>query len=270
MTRNDNGSRRWLVLRLEAPLIAFGGVTIDHLGVIRDFPALSMLTGLLANALGYERTERDRHQALQDRLVFAARREVEAYHGVLLDTQNVQDLHNEKRAWTTRGKPEERGGGSLHNVHRRERHYHPDALVAMVLTLEPSEEAPTLEDLVVALERPARPLFIGRKPCLPVTPLLERQNDGGPFLEAETAHGALARLPRLRHTGASAPEASDEHNNGDILLRAIWPATEGPTEGPGVDRTIALADRRNWLSGLHGGTREVVEGSIAVVKEVLP
>ena len=46
-------TRRWLVLQLEAPLVAFGGVTIDHIGVIRDFPALSMLTGLFANALGW-------------------------------------------------------------------------------------------------------------------------------------------------------------------------------------------------------------------------
>ena len=45
--------QRYLVLRLASPLIAFGGEAIDNLGVIRDFPALSMLTGLLANALGY-------------------------------------------------------------------------------------------------------------------------------------------------------------------------------------------------------------------------
>ena len=44
--------------------------------------------------------------------------------------------------------------------------------------------------------------------------------------------------------------------------RALWPASEGPTTGRGVDQTLALADRRNWLSGLHGGTRAVVEGRI--------
>jgi CRISPR-associated Cas5-like protein len=44
-------------MRLEAPLMAFGGETIDNYGVIRDFPALSMVTGLFANALGYRREE---------------------------------------------------------------------------------------------------------------------------------------------------------------------------------------------------------------------
>ena len=62
-----------LIVNLEAPLMAFGGETIDNLGVIRPFPAVSMLTGLFANALGWRRVERERHQALQDRLVFAVR-----------------------------------------------------------------------------------------------------------------------------------------------------------------------------------------------------
>ena len=62
-----------LILALESPLMAFGGETIDNLGVIRWFPSASMLTGLLANALGWRRIERERHQRLQDRLVFAAR-----------------------------------------------------------------------------------------------------------------------------------------------------------------------------------------------------
>ena len=63
----------WLVLRLEAPLLAFGGVAIDQIGPTRDFPSASLLTGLLANALGWRRTEAAAHQRLQDRLIFAAR-----------------------------------------------------------------------------------------------------------------------------------------------------------------------------------------------------
>ena len=37
---------RHLIMRLESPLMAFGGETIDNLGVIRRFPSASMLTGL--------------------------------------------------------------------------------------------------------------------------------------------------------------------------------------------------------------------------------
>ena len=58
---------RHLILNLESPLMSFGGETIDNYGVIRWFPAASMLTGLFANALGWRRVDRARHQDLQDR-----------------------------------------------------------------------------------------------------------------------------------------------------------------------------------------------------------
>ena len=248
MTSDPN--RRWLVLRLEAPLVSFGAVAIDNMGITWNFPALSMLTGLFANAFGYDRTERVAHQALQDRIVFASRREDEPYHGVLTDVQNVH-MQKSDKGWTTRGVPEKRGGDSYGGPHRRFRDYHPDAIVAVVLTLRPPTQSelpgdrhhPSLDDLAAALDRPERPLFIGRKPCLPTWPL----NAG--FIEADTAHTALLKLPRLA-----------ERKTGD--LRAQWPAGEGPDHGAGVDRGIAIHDRRNWISGLHGGTRRVIEGRV--------
>lgn len=256
--------RKWLVVRIEAPLVAFGGVTIDHIGVTRDFPALSAITGLFANALGYDRSERQAHQNLQDRIVFAARREREPIIGVLRDMQNVQGLGDEKRGWTTRGAPEERAGGSLASIHRRERDYHPDAGLLVVVTLRDTGSGPTLDTLADALDHPARPLFIGRKPCLPSHPLRFRSPDGTAlYVEAETAHDALCQLTDLTSREMSAPQEASR------LLRATWPADEGPTNGKLVDRTVALADRRNWLTGLHGGTRTVVEGRIHL-REITP
>ena len=75
---------RHLILNLESPLMAFGGETIDNYGVIRRFPAASMLAGLFANALGWRRTERERHQRLQNRLIFAARIDREPHAGLRL------------------------------------------------------------------------------------------------------------------------------------------------------------------------------------------
>ena len=71
--------------------MAFGGVAVDQEGPTRDFPSASMLTGLAANALGWHWSDRDVHQALQDRLIFAVRREREPRaSGILTDVQNVQ------------------------------------------------------------------------------------------------------------------------------------------------------------------------------------
>ena len=101
-----------LIMRLESPLMAFGGETIDNYGVIRPFPAASMLTGLLANALGWRRVERERHQALQNRLVFAARIDREPAGGVRMTDFQTAQLGANDQGWTTRGRPEGRAGGA--------------------------------------------------------------------------------------------------------------------------------------------------------------
>lgn len=233
----------WLVLRLEAPLLAFGGVTIDHIGVTRDFPAQSMLAGLLANALGFERTDWENIQGLQDRLVFAARRERGDEAAPLTDVQNARLEENDK-GWTTRGQPEERKGKSYGAPHRRRRDYHMDACVMVAMRLEPAARQPDLEALAAALERPARPLFIGRKPCLPSAPIL---------LPARvTAPDAYCALLAIAGEQSAAPKK----------MRALWPLGEGPDAGENVWRVIDLPDLRNWRTGLHGGTRRIVEGTI--------
>ena len=230
--------RRWLALRFEAPLMAFGSVAIDHVGRTGDFPAASMLTGLMGNALGWDWADTAAHQALQDRLVFAARRDREGT--ALTDTQNAW-LRADDRGWTTGGKPEGRRGATYGTPHRRRRDYSADALVRVVLTLEPAAERPGLEDLAAALHRPSRPLFLGRRPCLPAAPFLGSRESG--WVEGGTAHAALCALD-------GEPE----------LLRAQWPLGEGPEAGARVSRILDVADLRNWRTGLHGGWRQAVEG----------
>lgn len=236
-------TERWLVLRFDAPLMAFGGVAIDHVGPVRDFPAASMLTGLAANALGWSWSNGAAHRGFQDRLVFAARREVEG--ALLTDTQNAQ-LGKTDKGWTTRGAPEGRAGASYDAPHRRLRDYHADCSVRLVMRLDPADDSPTLDDLSEAFDRPARPLFLGRKPCLPSAPLLA--NGAGRWVVAENAYQALRAVP------------------GTGTFRALWPVGEGPESGADVDRVADLADLRNWLTGLHGGSRRVVEGRISPVK----
>ena len=229
---------RHLILNLESPLMAFGGEMIDAYGVIRPFPAVSMLTGLFANALGWRRIERERHQGLQDRMVFAARIDREPAGGVRMTDFQSAAINNTERSWTTRGAPEGRGGGTYQN-HLRWRDYYADMRVTVALRLEPVEAAPTLDDLADALQEPMRPLFIGRRPCLPSVLLF------GGFAEGETALAALL----------TAPEADDAGQS----CRLLWPEREG-VGGISPNRTYLLTDQRNWVSGLHGGGRTVCEG----------
>ncbi len=220
--------------------MVFGGVVIDQVGPTRDFPAASMLTGLIGNALGWHWSDRGAHQVMQDRLVFAARRD---RGGTLLtDMQNVQ-LAKDDKGWTTHGTPEGRKGAGQAAPHRRMRDYLADASVCVALRLESADEAPTLEALADALDQPARPLFLGRKPCLPTMPLLAPGQQR--WTTAGTAYEALCSVP-----GDDGP------------VQAQWPVGQGPESGDGVDRIVDLADLRNWNTGLHGGSRRVVEGRL--------
>lgn len=230
-------TRRHLILRLASPLVAFGGETIDNFGVIRDFPALSMLTGLVANALGWDRSETARHDRLQERLRIGTR--LERPGNRLTDFQTAQ-LGASDKGWTTWGTPEERRGGaaSYDSPHLRYRDYHADLVACVVLRLEPADESPTLDDIAAALDRPKRPLFIGRKPCLPTGRLMAG------WVTADTVLEALQQLP-LPH--------------GTQAVRAQWPDGEGLLTG---DRVLDLCDERQWRSGLHGGWRPVREGMI--------
>ncbi|MFN3432653.1 MAG: CRISPR-associated protein Cas5, partial [Candidatus Sericytochromatia bacterium] len=63
-----------MLLDLDAPLMSFGGDLVDAYGVVRDFPAKSMVAGLFGNALGWERYEAPRHAALQARLTMGSLR----------------------------------------------------------------------------------------------------------------------------------------------------------------------------------------------------
>ncbi len=245
---------RHLLLNLEAPLMAFGGETIDNYGVIRDFPAASMLTGLLANALGWRRIERERHQRLQKRLVFAARIDREPAGDVRLTDFQTAQLNKKDQGWTTRGIPEGRAGGAntYDAPHLRYRDYWADMRVTVALRLEPAADAPTLAALAAALDEPQRPLFIGRKPCLPSGRLYQ-----GDCYKGRTALEALLKVPI--ECKQDAPER----------VRLLWPANEGANgvpDGVRINRTFQLTDERNWQSGLHGGGRQVCDGTAPVGK----
>ncbi len=226
--------QRHLVLRLASPLIAFGGEAIDNLGVIRDFPALSMVTGLIANALGWDRSQAQEHNRLQARLRM----------GCVLapGAQRVQDfqtaqLAKDDKGWATWGTPEERAGGSgtYAGPHLRYRDYHADLCAWVALALHPVDEAPTLEHIAAALDKPARPLFIGRKPCLPADRLVAGWHTAADLRSALQAI-VTDQTPAAAATG----------------WRAQWPDGEG-VQPP--ERLLALCPARYGASRVRGGCR---------------
>lgn len=235
-----------LTLRFDAPLMSFGAPMVDELGFIQDFPARSMIAGLLANALGWRHGQVESLQALQESLRVASRRD---RAGVLLRDYQTVDLGQPfldaaRVGWTTRGRLEKRGGAFSNATHQRWRDYHADSVHTLALAV--GEAAPVgLERLATALEHPARPLFLGRKPCLPAAPLLLGSGSANSLLEA------LRRAPSL-----PAHRRDERHPE----YPAWWPADEqeGDTEG----QLLRVSEDRDWLNQIHAGHSLVRHGTI--------
>ncbi len=233
-----------LLLRLDAPLMSFGAVVVDQNHPVWRFPGAAMLTGLMGNALGWDHRDTDRLQALQDRLRYAARWDAEPE--LLTDYQTV-DLGQDfmvGTGWTTRGRREDRGkGAATTGTHIRYRDHWANGVCTLALALDGAGD-PNLSALEQALRFPARPLFIGRKPCLPAGPMLLGRS------EAEGVRAALTKEPLadigLRRRPARIP--------------ALWPRDEG--QKTQVEERYAP---RDWHNNIHRGTKGHAVGFLEVI-----
>lgn len=134
-----------LLLRLAAPLQAWGINSKFETRNTEREPSKSGVIGLLAAALGYKRYESDKLDEL-NKLHFGVRTDRE---GKLL-----RDFH------TAKAKTEK-------NPYVTNRYYLSDAV--FLVGIEGDHEQ--LEELTYALSHPAYPLFLGRRSCPPTLPL---------------------------------------------------------------------------------------------------
>ncbi len=240
-----------LILRLAAPMMALGGAIVDNFGIIREFPALSMVTGMLGNALGYEHRDSIKLQLLQDNLHIAIR--CDSPGKKLIDYQTV-DLGQEclkETGWTTRHKVEVREGASGLRTHLRYRHYWSDAVYTVAVTLNPLVEGITVDCLEQALLYPVRPLFIGRKCCIPSEPIFFGKMYAKSLLEA------LSSVPLSKKV------LSMCGNTNSSL--SVWCSIE--EELGGKIYTFPVTDERDWMNQIHCGRRMIKTGTITLKEE---
>lgn len=232
---------RVLLMRLEGPMMSFGTEQIDNVGPTGAFPGRSMIAGLLANAMGYDRTEADQLDELQARVRYAVREDLRPGKMVDYQTVDLGQSHVSEYGWTTRGGPEVRGGSNNKGTHIRFRHYLTSGSFLVAVSLLDSEGGPTIDDLSEALIQPSRPLFLGRACCPPSRRIYEGQ------LLARTLYEALVLAP---------PRAGHFPRT----LRARWPDGEGPVGG----RSVSICEERDHRNGIHVGRSFLREGTIIV------
>lgn len=234
-----------LLLRFDAPLMSFGGVVVDQINPVDRFPGRSLITGLVGNALGWDHADTERLAGLQRRLRHAARwdavpERVVDYHTVDLGRPFMQDT-----GWTTRGRREDRGGGDARTgTHQRYRHYWANGCATVAIGLTDEGVDLGLATIESALRTPARPLFLGRKTCMPAAPLLLGRR------EAAGLRAALAAEPLADVGPRHRPER----------IEACWPIDEGE----GV-QMLDLADLRDWHHNVHRDGQRHAVGFLEVV-----
>lgn len=238
--------------------MSFGSTLVDRFGPTERFPATSMITGLIGNALGWDHADADCLQRLQDRLRMAIRLdrpgvEVLDYQTVDLGQRQfaapgrparrgTSRLLEPRPGWTTRGTPEGRSGGDANvATHIRLRRYRADAACTVALTLTPTALSPGLSDLEAALSKPQRPLFLGRKACIPSAPLLIG-----------------------RRSGASLVDVLADQPCDTRRVEAQWPCDDPGSGVTDAERVEVLSDTRDWRNQAHTGSRRVMRGWLRI------
>lgn len=233
-----------LLLRFDAPLLSFGGPMVDKWGVTQDHPGLSMLTGLLGNALGYGHRDAGAIETLQSRLRYSVRRDRVGARLTDYQTVDLGQPFMVGTGWTTRGHSQGREGGEAKTgTHVRHRTYWADSVFSIALTLIGENSHPDIGELEHALSEPARPLFLGRKCCLPAAPILAGRTRAASLLDA------LRAMPPLPANRAPAGK-----------VQAWWFADE--EEAPSESCLVRVTDERDWTNQIHGGERLMRHGTL--------
>jgi CRISPR system Cascade subunit CasD len=228
--------------------MAFGGVAVDERLPGSEFPGLSMICGLIANAMGLCRTNPGDIQELQDGMEIASRLD---RPGTCLRDYQTASLNSADEMWTARGVVEGRGGGSSGEFTvQLYKDYWADRSVTVAVALPDSR----IDVVASALERPARPIFLGRACCPPSRPTLLGVEDHADVL------AAVQRAPidpEVRHVlGLQAFKFGKP-----CRLRAQWPST---IVSEFESRRDIVSDIKDWANRIHRGQRIVCEGEINV------
>lgn len=232
-----------LMLRLDAPLMSFGGVVVDQINPVERFPGRSLITGLVANALGWDHWNKGQLDRLQARIRHAARWDLEPVRIIDYQTADLGQAHMKAAGWTTRGRVEERKGGEAAEMtHQRYRHYWANGCVTLAFALSDDSE-PTIAAIEAALRCPARPLFIGRKSCLPSVPILMGRRTAASLREVLAAEPLADNLQRKR------PDR----------IEALWPIDEGD----GM-HAREIYDLRDWQNNMHRGAARYAVGLLEI------
>jgi CRISPR-associated protein Cas5/CasD subtype I-E len=167
---------KYLVLRLSAPLMAFGEGDYWDIRGTGIFPTKSAIVGILASCFGYDRNETEKISHLSDSISVSARQDnkfslLRDYH-TILDTLKADGKKNPNAVISIRQYLMEAEFSVLISTNNNSLH----------------------EQIKEALQNPEWPPFLGRKSCVPSFPIFWNEE-----IEADNAQTAFKQLPLVHN-----------------------------------------------------------------------
>jgi CRISPR system Cascade subunit CasD len=187
----------YLCFRLWGPMSSWGDITVGEQRSSWSRPSRSGVLGLIAAALGIERSNGEAHGQLEKGLGLALR---VARLGIpLRDYHTAQSPTSFKNSrWATRR--DELSEASNLNTILSERSYLTDLDATILLWRRQGSDVPSLLEIKRSLEEPRFVLYLGRKSCPLGLPIKAHFLDAASPLDALAAYDAAAvmefKLPR--------------------------------------------------------------------------
>ena len=166
-----------LLLRLAAPLQAWGSGSKFNIRYTEREPTKSGVIGMIAAAMGIQRNADQKQLEPLCDLRFGVR--VEREGTLLKDFHMVHEYKN----------------GKENDSHLTERYYLSDAVFLAALE---SDSIEFLDSIVKALNNPVYPLFLGRRSCPPTFPIVIGINDESLIESLKTAEPLTNNYSRRR------------------------------------------------------------------------
>ena len=189
--------QNYLVFQLYAPLLSWGEQTSGQERPSADHPSRSALLGLLAAALGIDRSDDEQQQTLAANCRFGVK--LCAPGLALRDFHTAQVPSTKKKSNYRYTRRDELATAELGTI-LSFRTYRQDSLSVVAVWLETSAPCQySLDEIQRALQRPHFPLYLGRKSCplaLPLHPCPIQHSSLQAALDQYEPASAVAMLHR--------------------------------------------------------------------------
>ena len=246
---------RYLLFTLAAPFAAFGTIAVGERRPTADRPAKSAVIGMVASALGIERTDEEKLQALTTSLGYAVRVEDAGVLASDYHTTQVPPARRNRR-FATRAEELAVPKHELKTI-LSQREFRTGVLATICVWLRASGPA-TLDGMQAALTSPAFVLFAGRKAyplMLPCRPMV---------LDAGSVRAAFAAYDNAEPESVKHLKSALGVKPRREAMSAIYADQDGvpPADASRIDQRRDIPESRaKWRFGLraeavlHGATK---------------